>query len=79
MQPKTCIMMVQLVVIDPYAEYFVIFVYVLMDHLVVKTRLLQLCKKNIINLHYFIHNYVKKGIRYKDFPIFLLPLINPAA
>ena len=44
-QPKTCIMMVQLAVMDPYAEHFVIFVYVLMDHLVVKTRLLQLCKK----------------------------------
>ena len=39
-QPKTCIMMVQLAVMDPYAEHFVIFVYVLMDHLVVKTRLL---------------------------------------
>ena len=34
-----------LAVMDPYAEHFVIFVYVLMDHLVVKTRLLQLCKK----------------------------------
>ena len=38
-------MMVQLAVMDPYAEHFVIFVYVLMDHLVVKTRLLQLGKK----------------------------------
>ena len=38
-------MMVQLAVMDPYDEHFVIFVYVLMDHLVVKTRLLQLCKK----------------------------------
>ena len=52
LQPKTCIMMVQLAVMDLYAEHFVIFVYVLMDHLVVKTRLLQLCK--IINSIYFI-------------------------
>ena len=43
--PETCTMMVQLAVIDPYAEHFVIFAYVLMDHLVVKTHLLQLCKK----------------------------------
>ena len=33
------------IVMDPYVEHFVIFVYVLMNHLVVKTRLLQLCKK----------------------------------
>ena len=51
LQQNTCIMMVQLAVMDSYAEHFVIFVYVLMDHLVVKTRLvvkthlLQLCKK----------------------------------
>ena len=45
LQPKTCRMMVQLAVIDSYAEHFVIFAYVLMDHLVVKTHLLQLCKK----------------------------------
>ena len=45
LQPKTCIMMVQLAVMGPYAEHFVIFVYALMDHLVVKTRLLQLRKK----------------------------------
>ena len=32
-------------VMDLYAEHFVIFVYVLMDYLVVKTLLLQLCKK----------------------------------
>ena len=53
-QLKTCIMMVQLAVMDPYAEHFVIFVYVLMDHLVVKTRLLQLCKKkkNQLTLFY---------------------------
>ena len=38
-------MMMQMAVMDPYAEHFVIFVYVLMDHLVVKTRLLQLGKK----------------------------------
>ena len=30
---------------DPYVEHFMIFVYVLMDHLVVKTHLLQLRKK----------------------------------
>ena len=40
-------------VMDPYAEHFVTFVYVLMDHLVVKTRLLQLCKI-IINSIYII-------------------------
>ena len=39
---EVCIMMVQLAVMDQYAEHFMIFVYVLMDHLVVKTRLLQL-------------------------------------
>ena len=44
-QPNTCIMMVQLTMMDLYDEHFVIFVYVLMDHLVVKTGLLQLCKK----------------------------------
>ena len=53
LQPKTCIMMVQLAVMDPYAEHFVTFVYVLMDHLVVKTRLLQLCKI-VINSIYII-------------------------
>ena len=57
LQLKTCTMMVQLTAMDPYAEHFVIFAYVLMDHLVVKTRQLQLCKKK---KHYFIHNYVKK-------------------
>ena len=45
LKPKTCTMMVQLAVMNPYAEHFVIFAYVLMDHLVVKTHLLQLCKK----------------------------------
>ena len=28
LQPKTCIMMVQLAVMDPYVEHFVTFVYV---------------------------------------------------
>ena len=72
MQPKTCIMMVQLAVMDSYAEHFVIFVYVLMDHLAVKTRLLQLCKKKKkkINLHYFIHNYVKNELGIKIYLFF---------
>ena len=45
MQPKTCTMTMQLAVMDPYAEHFVIFAYILMDHLVVKPRILQLYKK----------------------------------
>ena len=60
LQPKNCTMMVQLAMMDPYAEHFVIFAYILMDHLVVKTRLLKLCKKKKIKVHYFTHNYVKK-------------------
>ena len=46
-------MMVQVAVMDPYAEHFVTFEHVLMDHLVVKSRLLQLCKI-IINSIYII-------------------------
>ena len=38
-------MMMQLEVMDPYAEDFVIFAYILMDHLVVKTHLLKFKKK----------------------------------
>ena len=56
-QPKICIMMVHLAVMDPYVELFVIFVYFLMDHLVVKTCLLQLCKK--IKSTYFILYIIK--------------------
>ena len=46
LQPNTCTMMVQLAVMDLYAEHFMIFAYVLMNHLVVKTQLLKLLKKN---------------------------------
>ena len=53
-------MTVQLVVMDSYVERFVIFAYVLVDHLIVMTRLLQLYKKKKIKVHACIHNYVKK-------------------
>ena len=51
-------MMVQLAVMDPYAEYFLIFAYVLIDHMVVKTHYNYSNKKK--SKYSFIHNYVKK-------------------
>ena len=54
-------MMVQLAVMDPYVKHIVIFAYVLMNRLVMKTRLLKLYKKKKeVKVHYLIHNYAKK-------------------
>ena len=54
MHPKTCTMTMQLAVMGPYAEDFVIFAYILMDDLVVEPRILQLYKKkkNLITFFY---------------------------